>query len=213
MSETITPTPPDSLIQYQGRPVPWVTRWSGEVNEEPYSLSIISGPKLRVGYKTGVENREESGLLWQKEGINRAGEPQYSQINTYRQRMCMAKTLCQVCGKRINDHPIEWLMPRESLDLSDDGALTFSPPTCAACIPTALSLCPYLKTHEWIVAMVLDYGLWGVYGGVAVIDQEGGSQLSKGAWVPYGDPSINMHAVIAKQSVARLNKYVLKELE
>lgn len=206
-------TDPAILPQWNGRPVPWVTRWSGEVIEE--SLTISLHPERReimVGYRNGNENREPSGILWQREGITRGGEPQWAQVSTYRQRASMTRRKCQVCGRKIESRVIRWLIPKRLLETTEDGeTLTTSPPTCDSCIPLALELCPFLKkSGEWVILRVLEYEAWGVLGEAVAYDKEKhATQRLRGAMIKYDKeyPRISPGAVIAKQQVAQLTKF------
>lgn len=208
----IVPTPKSALPQHEGRPIPWITRWTGELVRTPYSISV-GREDVRLSYEDGNENRDPNGLLWKREGLGRGGSPEYSQVNTYRQRASMRKRLCQVCGSKINERPIRWLMPAEQLNLDEDGtAITSSAPTCASCIPLALELCPYLKASDYLILKVLDYEPWGVYGQAVAIDREEGKGRDlRGVYVPYENPPIELSAVCAFQEVVRLTKYVVEE--
>jgi len=202
-------TDPNTLHQHKDRPVPWITRWSGEVSFDKYQMTI-ERTGVRLHYPDGNENREANGVLWKREGITRAGSPQYSQINTYRQRAAMRKRLCQVCGTKINERPIRWLMNEKALTPQEDGtAITMSAPTCESCIPLALSVCPHLKSEPTIILKVLDYEPWGVYGQAVHLDPETGkAQDLRGVYIEYANPPIELTALVAFQEVVRLTKYV-----
>lgn len=219
--ETLTTTPASALPQWKGHAVPWVTRWTGEVCDDKLQVSI-SREGVHLEYKDGNENRDrDTGLLWKREGLGRAGEPQFAEVNTYRQRASMRHRKCQVCGSKINDRPIRWLMSRKQLHRGDatapwgvdeDSALTMSAPTCSACIPLALGLCPHLRSSPWLILKVLDYEPWGVYGEAVRVDRETGRGRDlRGIMVPFENPPIELSAVVAFQSVVRLTKYVIEE--
>lgn len=208
----ILPTPKSALPQHDGKPVPWVTRWTGEVNQARLQVSH-DRDGLHVEYADGNEEREAGGLLWKREGIVRRGTPQFSELNTYRQRAAMRKRLCQVCGTKINERPIRWLMAQAQLQPVEGGAaVTISPPTCSACIPLALELCPFLEQGGYVILKVLDYEPWGVYGEAVVWDEETGKGRDlRGVYVPYDNPPIPLHSVVAFQEVVRLTKYVIEK--
>lgn len=198
------------LPQHEGRPVPWVTRWSGEANGDALSVGITAEAELFLHYKDGNENRDEADVLWKREGLGRHGVPQYSEVNTYRQRASMLKQLCQVCGSKIDERPIRWLMSRDQLVHDDGVTLTMSPPTCASCIPVAMTLCPFLKRGGALIVKVLEYSIWGVHGQPAAIDPEGrGRQLPK-RFIPYVDPPVPLAGVLAYQQVVELAKFVIE---
>lgn len=202
-------TDPATLPQHKGRPVPWITRWTGEVSPDMYQFKLTRNGAI-LTYPDGKENREANGVLWKREGITRAGEPQYSQINAYRQRAAMRKRLCQVCGTKIDARPIRWLMNEQALTPQEDGtAITMSAPTCEPCIPLAMSMCPHLKSVDTVILRVLDYEPWGVYGQAVYLDPETGqAQDLRGVYIEYANPPFELTAMVAFQEVVRLTKYV-----
>lgn len=212
---TVTiPTPKSALPQWaeKDQPVPWVTRWTNEVNQTKLQVSITRDG-LTLSYADGNEDRDAFGVLWKREGITRGGTPQFSEINTYRQRAAMNKCLCQVCGKKIQERPIRWLMSRASLHHLEDGtALTISAPTCSPCIPLAVELCPHLKTSDPVILRVLEYEKWGVYGEAVHYDEEGGRARDlRGVYVPYVNSPIPLAAAVGFQQVVRLTKFAIEE--
>lgn len=199
------------LPQHRGAPVPWITRWTGEVVAKKVSVSMhVENLNLMLGYDDGYENREVSGILWLREGIARTGSPQFAQVNTYRQRAAMNRRLCQVCGSKITAPVITWLMSLHSLELGSGGtALTTSPPTCESCIPLALELCPHLPGNATILK-VLEYEAWGVQGdGVRMTERS--VMPVKGVRVAYDAPEADRLSVLAKQQVVKLTKFAIKE--
>lgn len=166
---TVTETDPAKLPQWQGRPVPWATKWSGEEVPEPLLPDLDSSGAVALGYRDGVENRDEYGYLWRREGIGRGGEPQFKQLNGYRQKACMRTPRCHVCGVRLpKDRPIHWLLPPDGLTTTTWEGTTavtlMSPPTCDGCVPLARRLCPHLRAHGSSLLEVRDFRLWGVIG-------------------------------------------------
>jgi hypothetical protein len=222
VTETVIATPTSALPQWNGRPVPWITRWTGEVSSESLQVSI-DREGVHLNYPDGNEDRDEFGVLWKREGIGRGGEPQYSQVNTYRQRLAMRRRRCQVCGSRIDERPIRWLMSERQLLLADGAdpylglpgdydASTISAPTCSACIPLAMELCPHLRNNPWVILKVLEYEPWGVYGEAVKLDREDGRGRDlRGVYVPYEDPPIELSAVVAFQLVVQFTKFVIEE--
>jgi hypothetical protein len=213
---SVVETDASILPQWKGRPVPWVTRWTGQIVNESLMVSVDTDGDVWARYRGGDENREQSGILWMKEGLNRNGEPEFSQMSAYRQRASMAKRLCQVCGQKINDRPIRWLLSKYQMDHTPEGEiLTISPPTCERCIPLAMRLCPHLKDRDHAaVATVLKYEIWGVYGSVVYVDQQLRSQEKRGVLVPYDrdDLPFPYQSVIARQLVARWTKFILEDM-
>lgn len=225
---TVTTTDPSTLPQWNGHPVPWIARWTGEVIPEASKVVITRREDggLSLHYEESKhENRDRFGVLWQREGINRGGEPLYGQVNTYRQRRCMLKSRCQVCGGPVNDHAegdpyTTWLMPLGFLEWVDDEVhaeptpVTATAPTCEACIPLALDVCPNLRTEGYELYHVLDWGVWGVRGRHHWIGE--GRMQRRHALIPYNlagyehTPAYE-GATLAQQQVVVWNKFVKRE--
>lgn len=206
-------TPKSALHQHKGQPVPWITRWTGEVVPVAHSFSVTKDGRARVFYPDGIEDRDPNGVLWKREGLGRHGTPQYAQVNAYRQRAAMRRRLCQICGSKIDERPIRWLVDDAGLHYDDDDgtAITGSAPTCSSCIPLALELCPHLK-KGYSILKVLDYEPWGLYGQAVEIDIEAGKRRDlRGVYVPYADSPIELSAIVAFQEIVRLTKYVIEE--
>lgn len=231
----MTKTDPAILPQFQGKPVPWVTRWSEEPIIMPYRVEIVRGsdgrPEPRITYGQGDDERDSSGALWQKEGITKKGVPQWARVSTYRQRSSMRKRKCQVCGQKIESKVIRWLMQIDGLEEYEHNGvnrtITMAPPTCDGCVELALDLCPNLQKYGYLIAKVLEYREWGVYGEMLVppaVAQQFAStgervvpgpmglyriQTSAGFEEEYG-PGFSMGMVLAKQSVVELTKFVIE---
>lgn len=205
-------TDPASLPQYKGAPVPWITRWTGEVSDTKLKV-FYENNRLGIGYEDKNENRDEFGVLWKREGLTRQGRPQYAEVNTYRQRAAMNKRMCQVCGSKIDERPIRWLLTKDLLHNYEEGmAITRSAPTCSTCIPLARTLCPHLSTVDSMILKVLEYDIWGIYGQAIHIDQESGKTYDlRGVHSGYKEPQIPLRQLVAFQQVALLRKFVIEE--
>lgn len=216
-------TDPSILPQYRGAPVPWITRWSGEVSRAPWTVvQDQQGPKIIYPPDGLPEKLDAHGVLWQREGLTRGGKPEWSAVNTYRQRRSMQRRLCQVCGQKITDRPIRWLMGIDQLDEIDDDWLTVSAPTCEGCIDLSLELCPNLPRYGYMILKVLDYSVWGVYGDILTRVGMAGSRPeprapglrrflgSVGYEEDYGQ-LFTLRMVLAKQQIVKLGKHVLEE--
>lgn len=199
----------DPLI-YKGLQVPWVTRWTGEIPVNRLRADVYRVPGgLRLSYPDNIGFRDKHGVLWQHEGIRRGGEPQFAQVSAHRQRTSMTKRICQVCGNKITDRPIRWLMAPNQLTPADDGtALTMSPPTCSDCVEVALKACPHLRTHDRLILNVLEYEVWGVWGDVVRV-QDGRLQRARRVNISYDD-RVDLGAVLAKQQVVQLTKFTIE---
>lgn len=205
-------TNPDTLPQWKGHPVPWVTRWTNQISRKQIQVRRSPEGNVYVVYDDGIELREYSGVLWMREGLGRGGTPEFAEVSALRQRASMLKRLCQVCGQRIPPGMIRWLMSAKQMKIKEGEALTFSPPTCEGCIPLALKLCPHLKIGDnAAIYRVLDYNVWGVYGSAITWgEDEDRAKEWKGLYVQYGRnyTSFNLDAVVARQQVVRFNKFV-----
>lgn len=217
----MTKTDPATLPQFRGAPVPWVTRWSSEVQTIKWGVQMRrDGPHLL--YQDGMpEYRDEHGVLWQREGLGRHGEPEWSAVNAYRQRKAMLRGLCQICGQKIEDKPIRWLLGIDQVEEIDpERWITQSPPTCNGCVELSLELCPNLKRYGYMIFKVIDYEIWGVFGEALVRAGLAGSrpgpmglrriQTGIGYNEDYG-ALFNLNMVLAKQQIVLWGKHVLEE--
>ena len=77
------------LHDARGRPVPFVNRWSGEGTDADYHVRtdpLVGRLAFFSVYRPGD------------------GEPDFTAQNIQRQRKCMVRGLCQVCGVQIPRH-------------------------------------------------------------------------------------------------------------
>lgn len=214
------------LPQFKGRPVPWVTRWTAEISDSRYDLAFTTR-EGHLSYSDGNNHHDSHGVLWQREGIGRGGEPDWASVSTYRQKASMERRKCQVCGDKIADGPIRWLMPLgegyEIFNENEDNEvfLTWNPPTCEGCVLLALELCPHLKRNGYQVLKVLDYEVWGVTGLTMVVSE--GQAFPMQTFVPYEEapdlpiPSTDLRQqqkrIMAQQTIVKLGKYVVDEIQ
>lgn len=210
-------TPVSKLPSFNGRPVPWITRWTGEVHPDRFDYGVqVAGDVLAgefsVTYEDGKNIRDGRGILWQREGIGRRGEPMYADVSTYRQRAAMKKRLCQVCGSKITDNPTNFLIPlvagMEQFD--ENTTVTMQAPVCEGCVPLAIRMCPALKREGYQHLKVLAYRAWGVFGQVTYPTPQGFQRMqgTVGYDESYGD-GFNFGHVLAQQQVVQLEKYVV----
>lgn len=215
-------TDPTALPNFNGRPVPWITRWSGEVQPDAYhyGAALTGDPaagEFHVTYPDGKNMRDAKGILWQREGLGRNGEPMWADVSTYRQRAAMTRGLCQVCGTKINTRPFRFLIPVDGMERFDaDTLVTMQPPVCEECVPLALRLCPALKRDGYQLLKVLDYTLWGVMGQVTFYESaESGFRKMQGT-VSFEDlekygATFRLDHVMAQQMVVQIGKHVIEE--
>lgn len=193
-------------LTWKGRPVPWVARWTNEVSMDMFKVVVDSDSHLQLTFEDGKVNRDEHGVLWQREGITRGGEPQFSQVSTYRQKAAMRKMLCQVCGTKLPGGPVRWLFHKDNLIESSDGLLTMSPPTCEPCIDKARTHCPALKAAGSKILVVTDWEIWGIFGGAVLMTKNGLDRKSQ-IYVSYEQELPKHVALCAQQQVVRLLDY------
>lgn len=205
-------TPVKKLPSWKGRPVPWVARWSGEQLDEPAQVAYTPEGDLFIYYADGREFRDEHGLLWIRENVDRAGTPEYAQVSATRQRNSMLHRLCQVCGDEIQEPVIRWLIdPRQIRNGAEGETITYSPPTCDGCVQLSLTLCPAMKKSH-VVVRVLEYEVWGVSASVIRI-HEGRAQESKEGMIRYGKTGypFGMHQVVARQQIVEWTKFRVED--
>jgi hypothetical protein len=200
------------LIRFKEHVVPWVSRWSGEADTA--ALGIAKHAKtghLTLFYKdTGdpddQRDRDEQGVLWSRDGQDRSGFPEFGQVNALRQRTSMLERLCQVCGKKIEDQPIHWLMGPNHLYQVEGRYVTMSPPTCSACVSVSKSLCPHLSAQGSRLLLVARYEVWGVYGEATWLEN-GAMRRNSHAAVSYANPEHPLCGVLAKQLLVSFTEF------
>lgn len=207
-------TNPAKLPQHLGRPVPWVTKWTGETSTDPFTFAFTSDGQPAVAYPDGIEFRDEHGYLWRREGSVRRGEPQYRQVNAHRQRQCMRTPRCQVCGRKLPDGPIRWLMSKNALSVSPQGVVTtINPPTCDGCVPLARQLCPHLSKTGSDLLLVKRWRVYGVCGELIVLDGLEVVNRIKDVTLEYGRSykGAGPQNLVVRQQVAALDDYEVLE--
>lgn len=209
-------TDPSALPDFNGRPVPWITRWTGELDPErfEYGAEVNRDGQWRITYPDNKNVRDRRGILWQREGIGRKGEPMWADVSTYRQRAAMQRGLCQVCGKDAGPPPWHFLIPRDGMEQFDDQTwLTMQAPVCDGCVPLAIKLCPALKRVGYQLLKVVDYDLWGVLGQVTYRDEKGRFNRFQSAVSfdtrDYGE--FRLGHILAQQLVVSFDKFVIEE--
>ena len=115
----------------RGRPVPYINRWGPERVEH---LSIRHDPLVGM-----------PGIFLDDAGET---EPDFFHQNMGRQRECMARGLCQVCGRPVpwsQRHLVLSSMSVDSIDLHGQAATVVTEPWLdARCAAFALRVCPGL---------------------------------------------------------------------
>ncbi len=214
-------------VYYRGTRIPWVTRW------EPEALylkpeDIVAGVTMpddgsegffTVGITPDESDRvlREGAVIWWEEAthLQGTGKPQWKQVSSNRQRVCMRELRCQVCAMAV-EQPISWFGPRSSIRVFDAGTntmVTTSPPVCQACIPVAKALCPHIRAEGWLTVIPTGVHIVGITGPVAKLDPSGSASMTEEEWVFYDDDKPGRvpdgKSVIAKQEIAVLFNVVI----
>lgn len=127
--------------------VPFVAAWSSEIPTEDPPV-ILRGS--RIGYRGEVpSDRDGVGVLWLRRATSRGvGNPLYGVVHPGRQRLAMARLLCQVCGEPADqdDRGVLWLLEDERRDYEGwpEDLLTTHPPVCLGCVRKAREQCPHM---------------------------------------------------------------------
>jgi len=195
-------------LTHRGRPVPWVTQWTGE--QPPVSslvLQPVAGDRpLRYASPT-LADRDRRGVLWLREAhAPGTGEPLWAQVNGPRQRLAMRTRRCQVCGQPQPPRtPTPFLFSRLELaalrhrEAAGGPATTTTPPCCPACWPAATRLCPHLIRHGAVPCQVTTLTIWGAYGNLYPAD----GQHHHDIHLPHDDP--RLPRLLGKQAIVRLD--------
>lgn len=199
---------PPLRVSWKGAVVPWVAQWTGELPTDSFIVAG-EGPMSMVLYPDRRPGDWFMGVLWWRQGIGRAGEPQFAQLNTYRQRAALLRRRCQVCGRSLpKEGPLShWLMGRGQIELVEGVALTTNPPTCEECVPVALRMCPHLMSGDVQLLRVRAYEPWGVQGEAAA-RVNGEIRRTHTVRMPFGHRGIS--TVVAKQLVVALTDFDMR---
>lgn len=204
---------------YRGLPVPWVTRWSGEVPTDPDKIyPQISESYARIAYRDEIpSDRDEHGVLWIREGLTRTGEPVFKAVHSRRQRACWTRRRCQVCGQPFPaGQPLTWIeavSDGSTIVNSAEPFVTTAAPTCRACATVAAKMCPHLRGGKIELLEIRRFRPWGVYGDILNLNP-----LAKGdppVWsfahhVPFDNSGL-LDVTWAKQLVVEIQEYTVAE--
>ncbi|WP_371784984.1 hypothetical protein [Streptosporangium subroseum] len=154
---------------------PYVTPYAEETLDLPLAFERAAG-SLQLTYRDALPQERMFGALWARCGIAREGKIQWHQVHTLRQRRCMLKRLCRVCGEPATDPDtgrISWILPSESADGLRPARSTAHPPTCRAHLGEALATCPHLRRETPVVCTVGDSSPIGVLANLYGEDNDG----------------------------------------
>ncbi len=151
---------------WRGMHVPYITAWSAESVHQPPVVWRVGQGGAGLGYDDElpvIDRRYEA--LWVRSGLAQGrGEPDFSRINTHRQKHAMKCSLCQVCGGtaygwRDNDERTLHLVGTTTPIA--EGETTAAPPVHPGCAVEAIESCPPLRRGH--AAALVEYSpLWGV---------------------------------------------------
>jgi hypothetical protein len=211
------------LTYYKGTPVPLITTWSQEVSGAP-AVPLGAGARIvlemnylengtatvgRVRYADeSIYDRDTHGVLWQRYPVARGrGFPYFARVHPLRQRRCMNRLLCQVCGEPAAADERGTLFMLTFTDAAgvragtQDTVLTSNPPVCAPCSELAARRCPHLgRGNAAVYARTVTP--WGVYGILAAPEGNYSGQTAA-----YADQRI--HRMIAGQQMVTLSGLTL----
>jgi hypothetical protein len=146
--------------------VPYITAYSDEPIAQPlrFTAHVEATDGLRLSCTNPVELDWMFGVLWARVGLHRGGRPEWKLVNTFRQRHCMLRLLCQVCAEpaALPDGRISWILADDPEETSGPG-YTNAPPTCASCVEEAIASCPRLRrgAKVYTVGSAEPYGVLG----------------------------------------------------
>ena len=129
------PIPENEVFKasFHGRelPVPYVAAWTSEMP------NYIVRPEPLLGGKLA---------LFRASGHRGEGDPIFGKMDVGRQRLCILRGICQVCGEPIEGP--RWmalLVEHASLPNGQELPAVREPPTCTLCLRTSLRFCPGLR--------------------------------------------------------------------
>jgi hypothetical protein len=129
---------------FKGHPVPYIAAWTAEIVPLPRVTAAADGLGL-LGHV-----RDRDGVLWRPFALRQGmGRPEFGTVHGPRQRRCMRRMLCQVCGGPADRNEQGWLWLLEDHRGEPgwpEGEMTTHPPVCRPCAALATRLCPHLET-------------------------------------------------------------------
>ncbi|MEV4096807.1 hypothetical protein [Streptosporangium saharense] len=136
---------------------PYITPYAEESVELPLTFE-----RGRLSYRDAVPGEWMFGALWARCGAVRDGTVLWAMVHTLRQRRCMLKKLCRVCGRSATDPAtgrLWWVTPAPVTGMTWP---TVGPPICRDHVTEALTSCPRLRRGSPAVYTVGDYTPIGI---------------------------------------------------
>ncbi|MFF0577609.1 hypothetical protein ACFY19_11160 [Streptosporangium saharense] len=143
---------------------PYITPYAEETVELPLTFERVGGVDW-LAYRDALPDEWMFGVLWARCGTARNGTILWPLVHTLRQRRCMLKGLCRVCGESATDPGTGrlWWVMRSAPPVDDPAPWqTVGPPTCREHVTEALTACPHLRRGKPFVCTVGDYTPTGV---------------------------------------------------
>lgn len=197
----MTTTAEPYVAHHRGLRVPWVAQWSGELRYDPVQPYLDDEGRLAIRYADETPQDRDCGALWLRTGVDRSGEPQFAKLNAQRQREAMLHGLCQVCGLPAQG---SWYIPPPERRPNGRPHTTSTPPTCAACLEQAKTVCPHLRKYGGTRLRVANYRLWAIWGDIVTLR---GMRPTKHQGEVQIDDDIAKRAVIGRQLTVELWDY------
>lgn len=198
-------------VEHNGRPVPWIVRWTSEVLtpgprliRKPRHMSIngqVGTFDWQVAFNDETPDDRIDGQLWLRENNSQGvGEPMYADVHSHRQRRCQLEGLCQVCGETI-EPPLTWLIPPRLARKEANTLITDVAPICDDCLSVSRRVCPTLHRLEdrLLAVSVFDYRPYALFGDT-LREVRKRTVHSQGE-IPLSGP---VHQLVARQLVVQL---------
>jgi hypothetical protein len=84
--------------------IPYITARSEETIDHSLKFAWSKEiSRLQLTYSDPHPGDWALGVLWMRQGLTGQGYPEWKLVNTLRQRRCMLRKLCQVCGRSAVD--------------------------------------------------------------------------------------------------------------
>lgn len=192
----------------RGLPVPYVTRWTGEQQDQHMVIVGLRGVVQVAYHDDPLGLGRIDGLLWSRDGnAPRSGEPEWKGVHALRHRSCMLSPRCQVCGKRFPAGQPVTVLHAVVPDYAPHTQPfdTSTPPTCRRCAPWAKQLCPNLRASRCIIAEAATITPIAVCGNL--FDMDGQRHQAE---LRLDDPLLPL--MQAKQLVVRVADYTVHEV-
>ena len=199
----------DDRPVFRGLPVPWVSRWTGEISSDSYVIGTDHLNNQHIIYNPETPfDRDKRNILWLRENpmANGTGEPEFATFSAYRQRACMEEGRCQVCGNHI-EGPWWWIMSDQQLMLFEASSnVTENPPLCESCVSETERWCPHIKKHPHEVWKVSNTTPVAYMGEVALYKPGGELLRRNGVAMPFTAKQKLLNVFMARQLSVHIAK-------